>query len=136
MNTDCVKHVCWFGWLYIRSKKGLPPFLGGSPNQTSTRRFALAGGGKFLGDLLDRHSNHLLSKHLERSIGKDPDLKFPHGLSLDSDSHPDNLKKFYTDTQALSTKFLKTLGILPQQNAVVASQLKLLKISCWPPSDP
>ena len=107
MNTDCVKHVCWFGWLYIRSKKGLPPFLGGSPNQTSTRRFALAGGGKFLGDLLDRHSSHLLSKHLERSIGKNPDLKFPHGLSLGSDSHPDNLIKFYTDTQALSTKFLE-----------------------------
>ncbi len=52
---------------------GLPPFLGGSPKQTSTGCFAFAGSGKFLGDLLDRHPNHPLSRLPGRSNGKDPD---------------------------------------------------------------
>ena len=82
--------------------------MGGSPNQTSTGCFALAGGGKFLGDLLDRHPNHLLSRLPERSIEKGLDLEFLRNLLPDSDSHRGILLIFYTDTQALSTKFLES----------------------------
>ena len=72
-------------------RKGFPLFVRGNPKRTSTGCFALAGGGKFLGDLLDRHSNHLLSRHLGRSIGKDRDLECLRNLSPGSDSPPDTL---------------------------------------------
>ena len=63
----------------------------GNPKRTSTGCFALAGGGKLLGDFLDRHSNHLLSKHLGRSIEKDPDLESLRGLSPYSGTPPGTL---------------------------------------------
>ena len=80
----------------------------GNLKRTSTGRFALAGGGKLLGNLLDRHSNHLLSGLPGRSIERDPDSEFPRRLSPDSDSHRDILLKFYTDTRDPSTKFLES----------------------------
>ena len=48
-------NLLFFWWIYFWLKKGLPPFMGGSPEATSTGSFAFAGGGESFGDLLDRH---------------------------------------------------------------------------------
>ena len=75
----------------LMGQKGFPLFMRGNPKRTSTGCLALAGGGKLLGYFFDRHPNHLLSRLPRRSIGKDPGLEFPHGLSPYSGTPPGTL---------------------------------------------